>query len=90
LRDQVEERLKFYQTGEAPRRNLDVMEEVKRELNAGKGGDGDKKPAAKIDDDDDDVDMDDTKDKKKKSKKDKKEKKKRKGEEVMWEIDGKR
>lgn len=73
LRDQVEERLKFYQTGEAPRRNLAVMEEAKRELDAASG---DKKPAAKakIDDDDDDVEMEDAKDKKKKSKKDKKRK----------------
>lgn len=36
LRDQVEERLKFYETGQAPRRNIDVMQEVARELNAGK------------------------------------------------------
>uniref|UniRef100_A0A673ZCK4 Nucleolar protein 56 n=1 Tax=Salmo trutta TaxID=8032 RepID=A0A673ZCK4_SALTR len=28
LRDQVEERLSFYETGEAPRKNLDVMKEV--------------------------------------------------------------
>jgi len=36
LRDQVEERLKFYETGAAPRRNIDVMEEVSKQLNAGK------------------------------------------------------
>ena len=77
LRDQVEERLKFYQTGEAPRRNLDVMEEAKRELDAA-NPDSDKKKAAKIDDDDD-VSMEDESPKKK-SKKDKK-KKKRKAEE---------
>eukprot|EP00540_Astrosyne_radiata_P010476 CAMPEP_0116865810 /NCGR_PEP_ID=MMETSP0418-20121206/25668_1 /TAXON_ID=1158023 /ORGANISM="Astrosyne radiata, Strain 13vi08-1A" /LENGTH=417 /DNA_ID=CAMNT_0004501351 /DNA_START=178 /DNA_END=1431 /DNA_ORIENTATION=- len=34
LRDQVEERLKFYETGAAPRKNLDVMEEVAKELKA--------------------------------------------------------
>lgn len=34
LRDQVEERLKFYETGTAPRRNIDVMEEVSKELKA--------------------------------------------------------
>lgn len=28
LRDQVEERLSFYETGEAPRKNLDVMKEA--------------------------------------------------------------
>merc|ERR1712232_1093846 len=39
LRDQVEERLKFYETGAAPRRNVDVMEEVARELRGGKDDD---------------------------------------------------
>lgn len=75
LRDQVEERLKFYQTGEAPRRNLDVMEEAKRELDM--TNDGDKKPAAKAkadDDDDESMEEAETKEKKKKSKKDKKRK----------------
>jgi hypothetical protein len=28
MHDQVEERLKFYETGEAPRKNIDVMKEV--------------------------------------------------------------
>ena len=91
LRDQVEERLKFYQTGEAPRRNLAVMEEAKRELDAASG---DKKPAAKAkidDDDDDDVELEDAKDKKKKSEKDKKKKskkeKKRKAEDEASEGD---
>jgi nucleolar protein 56 len=32
LREQVEERLKFYETGAAPRRNVDVMQEVARQL----------------------------------------------------------
>jgi nucleolar protein 56 len=36
LREQVEERLKFYETGAAPRKNIDVMEEVARHLKAGK------------------------------------------------------
>ena len=31
-RQQVEERLKFYDTGEAPRKNIDVMKEVMDEL----------------------------------------------------------
>lgn len=68
LREQVEERLKFYETGAAPRKNLDVMEEIRKSL-------------ATPDDDDDDVKMDEVKtpkSSKKKSKKDKKEKKKRK------------
>ena len=37
LREQVEERLKFYETGAAPRKNVDCMNEVLREL--GQGGD---------------------------------------------------
>jgi len=32
LKDQVEERLKFYETGEAPRKNAVVMEEAMSEL----------------------------------------------------------
>merc|ERR1712085_132932 len=32
LRDQVEERLNFYETGAQPRKNIDVMEEVSRQL----------------------------------------------------------
>ncbi|KAG7374132.1 C/D box methylation guide ribonucleoprotein complex aNOP56 subunit [Nitzschia inconspicua] len=66
LREQVEERLNFYETGAAPRRNVDVMEEVAKQLKVR---------------DDDDVEMADAgatpkskKDKKKKSKKDKKRK----------------
>ena len=62
LRDQVEERLKFYETGAAPRKNIDVMEEVAKHLAAGKP-------------DDDDVDMDEAVTPKKASKKDKKKKK---------------
>eukprot|EP00527_Entomoneis_sp_CCMP2396_P005004 CAMPEP_0198144098 /NCGR_PEP_ID=MMETSP1443-20131203/13040_1 /TAXON_ID=186043 /ORGANISM="Entomoneis sp., Strain CCMP2396" /LENGTH=536 /DNA_ID=CAMNT_0043807441 /DNA_START=44 /DNA_END=1654 /DNA_ORIENTATION=- len=73
LRDQVEERLKFYETGAAPRKNIDVMEEISRELKAGAGAkDGDKKtPSKKMDDSDEE--MEDTSPKKK----DKKEKKKK-------------
>jgi nucleolar protein 56 len=41
LRDQVEERLKFYETGAAPRRNIDVMEDVAKVLNAAKKSEGD-------------------------------------------------
>lgn len=32
LREQVEERLRFYDTGEAPKKNIDVMKEVIDEL----------------------------------------------------------
>jgi nucleolar protein 56 len=59
LRDQVEERLKFYETGAAPRRNIDVMEEVKKQLQV---------------DDGSDEEMADAETPKKKSKKDKKRK----------------
>ena len=58
LRDQVEERLKFYETGAAPRRNLDVMEEVARELRGGDDSDMEeetpKKKKRKKDSSDDD------------------------------------
>ena len=66
LRDQVEERLKFYETGQAPRKNLDVMQEVARELGAIDDDDEEmaavtpskkdkkKKKKRKADDDDDD------------------------------------
>ncbi len=32
LRDQVEERLSFYETGEAPRKNIDIMREAMHEV----------------------------------------------------------
>lgn len=35
LRDQVEERLSFYETGEAPRKNIDVMKEAVVEVSPG-------------------------------------------------------
>lgn len=60
LREQVEERLKFYETGAAPRRNADVMQEVARQL--------------KVDDDDEDMKDAETPKKKDKKKKDKKRK----------------
>jgi nucleolar protein 56 len=66
LREQVEERLKFYETGAAPRKNLDVMEQIRKSIESEKKADID-----------DDVDMETPK--KKKEKKEKKsEKKKRK------------
>lgn len=42
LREQVEERLKFYETGDAPRKNIDVMREAIKEsgLPAGDGAGG--------------------------------------------------
>lgn len=65
LRDQVEERLKFYETGAAPRKNIDVMTEVARHLAAGKG-------------DASDEEMEDVEKSAKKAKKEKKKGKKRK------------
>jgi nucleolar protein 56 len=62
LRDQVEERLKFYETGAAPRRNIDVMEQVSKELKA----------ASKHQGEDNDVAMEEPFSDKKKKKKDKK------------------
>mmetsp|Transcript_19584 Transcript_19584/g.42209 ORF Transcript_19584/g.42209 Transcript_19584/m.42209 type:complete len:517 (+) Transcript_19584:87-1637(+) len=73
LRDQVEERLKFYETGAAPRRNIDVMQEVSRQLKAGDGED-EKKQKMEIDDEEDE-EMEDASPKKK-SKKEKKKKRK--------------
>ena len=70
LRDQVEERLKFYETGVAPRKNVEVMEEVARELASGKTLD---------------VDMKDAETPKSKKEKKKKKDKKRKAEEVVKE-----
>ncbi|CAB9517054.1 Nucleolar protein 58 [Seminavis robusta] len=92
LRDQVEERLKFYETGAAPRRNVDVMEEVARELRGGKDSDDDeemkevksdkKKKKKGSDDDDDDEAVETPKSKKEKKKEKKSSSKKRKAEET--------
>lgn len=70
LRDQVEERLKFYDTGDAPRKNIDVMTQVATQLRAAEekaGKTKDKTAKMVIDDVDEDVG-----EKKKKKKKDKK------------------
>ena len=61
LRDQVEERLKFYETGAAPRRNIDVMQDVAKQLKVDSG-------------DASDEDMAEVKTPSKKSKKEKKRK----------------
>lgn len=89
LREQVEERLKFYETGANPRKNIDVMKEVSRNLLAHKGdeeeggGGGDKQ--LHVDDDDMDSDKEDEGKKKKK----KKDKKKRKSDVSMEDADEK-
>ena len=74
LRDQVEERLRFYDTGEAPRKNADVMSEVFHKL-AGSEATSSSSAAKSVSS----ADKSDKKAKKeKKDKKDKKEKKEKK------------
>jgi nucleolar protein 56 len=74
LRDQMEERLQFYETGKAPRRNLEVMQEASREIAAAKKSSENKHDI----DNDDDVSMaSDAVDKKEKKKASKKEKKRK-------------
>jgi len=72
LREQVEERLRFYETGQAPRKNQDVMSEVAKELSVLSP------KKRKVEDLDDEEDEDDEKAKKKAAKKAKKEEKKKK------------
>lgn len=88
LREQVEERLKFYETGAAPRKNIDIMEEIRKNLDAANGGDKESedvdmetpkknkkdKKKRKRDSDDDDEEKDEKAEKKsaKKAKKSKK------------------
>lgn len=83
LREQVEERLQFYQTGASPRKNIDVMTQVAKELAAATA------PTKK--DNDGDVEMEE-KGTKKKKKKDKKKKgddngKSNEEEDVAMEVD---
>jgi nucleolar protein 56 len=47
LRDQVEERLKFYDSGETPRKNVDVMTAVSEKLRKASGGAGKDKKSKK-------------------------------------------
>ena len=67
MKAQVDERLRFYDTGEAPRKNIDCMEEVARSLGAG---------SKRKREDDSDAASDDSDMKKEKKKKKKKKKKK--------------
>merc|ERR1711959_434916 len=60
MRDQVEERLEFYETGKAPQKNLDAMHEAAEQVKSDKD--------VVMDDDEDDVSMKEKKDKKKKRK----------------------
>ena len=43
MHEQVEERLKFYESGEAPRKNVDVMKEAISEVSASQGVTSEKK-----------------------------------------------
>jgi len=70
LRDQVEERLKFYESGAQPRKNIDVMEEVSRQLAVGASAAEDAKPKKKRKSTSEDKSDEPKSDKKKKKKKD--------------------
>jgi len=92
LREQVEERLRFYDTGEAPKKNLDAMKEVIEELEAQDGTRhksktkdkaSDKGKKDKKDKKSKDVVEDKTPSKEKKSKKDKEKRKGGDGEESV-------
>eukprot|EP01038_Epipyxis_sp_PR26KG_P015860 gene15860-21494_t len=82
LRDQVEERLKFYDTGAAPRKNVDVMSAVATSLRALNNNNNDDKKNKKskkskknkdiemeVEESQDDVEVNDKSNKKKKDKK---------------------
>lgn len=47
MHEQVEERLKFYESGEAPRKNVDVMKEAISEVTAGQTSEKKKKKKKK-------------------------------------------
>jgi len=83
MREQVEERLQFYDSGVAPRKNVDVMQEVADELKKSNGtANGDSTPKKRKADDSEGEDKKSAKkakkEKKKKEKKEKKDKKKKK------------
>ena len=81
MRDQVEERLAFYADGKAPRKNIDCMAAVKKELEEEDGG-GEETPKAKKkekrkrEEEEEEEEEEEPKTEKKKKKKDKKEKRK--------------
>lgn len=92
LRAQVEERLNFYDTGETPRKNVDVMTSVSQSLRSTAAPASSKKSAKKaaapvMDVDDAEDETDGKKKKEKKEKKDKKDKK-RSREEDEEEVEG--
>jgi len=80
LKEQVEERLRFYDTGETPRKNLDVMKEVTEELRLQAGAEADAPAKKRKKDKADKAEADaEEKPKKKKKKDDKEDKPKKDG-----------
>merc|ERR1711990_1024192 len=73
LKEQVEERLEFYNSGKTPRKNLDVMREAVKAT----GGKKEKKNKKQEEEEEDSMDVEGKKDKKKKDKKKKDKKRKR-------------
>jgi len=82
LREQVEERLKFYETGAQPRKNIDVMEEVAKSIKVAEGLDDEDKQSTpkkekkkgkkrKVDQEEENDDSDEKKSSKKEKKKSK-------------------
>eukprot|EP01006_Ploeotia_vitrea_P045136 TRINITY_DN66917_c10_g1_i1.p1 TRINITY_DN66917_c10_g1~~TRINITY_DN66917_c10_g1_i1.p1 ORF type:complete len:527 (-),score=343.95 TRINITY_DN66917_c10_g1_i1:50-1597(-) len=84
LREQVEERLSFYKEGKAPRKNIDVMQAAKNELDE-TTGDGSSGAEAKTQEQD--ASDSDKKKKSKKAKKSKKNKKRKADEAGITEAD---
>jgi nucleolar protein 56 len=78
LREQVEERLKFYETGATPRKNIDVMREALQEVNKNQAKDVKRKREAPPKDKEKEVSKKEKKEKKKAEKKEKKAKKEKK------------
>jgi len=78
LREQVEERLKFYETGATPRKNIDVMREALQEVNKNQAKDVKRKREAPPKDKEKEVSKKEKKEKKKAEKKEKKTKKEKK------------
>merc|ERR1711865_604088 len=75
LREQVEERLEFYASGKAPKKNIDVMQAVKAELAEEQGGDAAEEKVSKKKRKKEDSDEEEEEVVEKKQKKEKKEKK---------------
>lgn len=95
LRDQVEERLKFYDTGETPRKNIDVMTAVaeklrKSEKKSKKSKNKDTQVVEEVEQEAQDVDVEDANKEKKKKKKKVKRNREESSNEVEEESDSKK